>query len=244
MKTAVVICGALTREVQDIINRRGWDAEVFAVSALDHLFPEQIAPNVEAQILALQERYERVIVVYGDCGTGGALDAVLVHHGIERVAGPNCYEMYSGSLFQEIMAEEPGTFVLTDFLVRAFRGTVIRGLGLDRFPDLKNDYFRNYQRVFYLAQTRDPDLWEKAKRIADYLELPLEIRYTGYDLLEARMVALMENGQALQKSSVLHKDSPQEPLTGASPVSSASRLAKSRRRTQGGSGRVRGGPQT
>ena len=195
-RTAFVICGALAREVLDIVERRGWDVEVVAVSALDHMFPERIAPDVERQLLDLRSRYQRVIVVYGDCGSGGALDKVLNHYGIERGTGPHCYEMYGGQRFSELMAEEPGTFFLTDFLVRAFRGTVLRGLGLDRFPELKADYFRNYRRVVYLAQSRDPALREGAERIAAFLELPLEIHDTGYGLLEKRLVALVELNKA------------------------------------------------
>jgi hypothetical protein len=231
MKTAFVICGALAREVADIADRHGWEADVVTVSALDHLFPERIAPDVESKLLALREHYERIIVVYGDCGSGGALDRVLEHHGIERVAGPHCYEMYSGPLYQELMAQEPGTFVLTDFLVRAFRGTVLRGLGLDRFPDLKTLYFGNYRRVVYLAQTDDLALRSKAQQIAEYLELPLEVRYTGYGLLEARLVELMDAGTARPRKAM--DDSSRagcEPLTVSEPVASAGRqLAVSRR---------------
>lgn len=191
-KTAFIICGALAREVLDIIERHGWEADVVGVSALHHLFPERIAPDVEKRILALREQYERLIVVYGDCGTRGVLDEVLTHHGIERVAGPHCYEMYSGAAFEALMEEEPGTFFLTDFLTRSFHGAVVKGLGLDQFPHLKGTYFGNYRRVVYLAQTDDPALREKAQEVADYLDLPLEVRYTGYGWLEERLVALMD----------------------------------------------------
>jgi hypothetical protein len=208
VKTAFVVCGALAREVLEIVGRRSWDVKVVAVSALDHMFPERIAPDVERQLLALRARYERIIVVYGDCGSGGALDRVLDRYGIERVTGPHCYEMYGGQRFSELMAEEPGTFFLTDFLVRAFRGTVLRGLGLDRFPELKADYFRNYRRVVYLAQSRDLALRERAERIAAFLELPLEIHDTGYGLLEERLVALME----APASSIPLPDAPLEPI--------------------------------
>jgi hypothetical protein len=191
-KTAFIICGALAREVLDIIERHGWEADVVGVSALHHLFPERIAPDVEKRILALREQYARLIVVYGDCGTRGALDEVLTHHRIERVAGPHCYEMYSGAAFEALMEEEPGTFFLTDFLTRSFHGAVVKGLGLDQFPHLKGTYFGNYRRVVYLAQTDDPVLREKAQEVADYLDLPLEVRYTGYGWLEKRLVALMD----------------------------------------------------
>lgn len=193
-KVAFIICGALAREVLAIIERRGWNAEVVGVPALDHMEPERIAPDVEKRLLALQEQYRRIFVVFGDCGSRGALDALLARYGIERVDGPHCYAFYGGDAFHELMEEEPGTFFLTDFLVRGFRGLVIRGLGLDRFPELKSDYFGNYRRVVYLVQIPDPALRARAEEIAAYLELPLEVRETGFGGLEKRLVALMERG--------------------------------------------------
>src|SRR5690606_25918503 len=106
-------------------------------------------------------------------------------------AGPHCYEMYGGAAFHEIMEETPGTFFLTDFLVRGFEGTIVKGLGLDRYPELRETYFANYSRLVYLVQNEEPALLEKARAIADRLGLPLEIRRTGYNLLEERLVALM-----------------------------------------------------
>lgn len=198
MTTGFIICGALGREVLDIIAQHGWDADVIGVSAMDHMFPERIAPDVEKRILALREQYERLIVVYGDCGSRGALDEVLARHDIERIDGPHCYEMYGGPAFEQMMEEELGTFFLTDFLVRGFKGTILKGLGLDRYPQLKEDYFAHYRRVVYLAQKPTPELREKAQVAADYLGLPLEIRVTGYGLLEERLVRLMlkEDGRA------------------------------------------------
>jgi hypothetical protein len=192
MTTALIICGALGREVVDMVRRRGWDADILGISALDHMFPERIAPDVEKRFLALRENYERVIVVFGDCGSRGALDTVLEKYGIERIDGPHCYEMYGGQQFDQLMEQEPGTFFLTDFLVRAFRSTVVKGLGLDRYPELKDDYFRHYQRVVYLAQTQDAELLSKAGQVSEFLGLPLETRYTGYGMLETRLAALME----------------------------------------------------
>jgi hypothetical protein len=190
----LIICGALGREVVDIVRQHGWDAEVIGVTAMDHMVPHRIAPDVEKRILALRDRYERLIVVYGDCGSGGSLDEVLARHGVERIAGPHCYEMYGGQHFEELMEEEPGTFFLTDFLVRAFRGTVMKGLGLDRYPELKEDYFRHYRRLVYLNQKPDDELLNKARAIAAYFDLPLEIRETGYGLLEERLIQLMDQG--------------------------------------------------
>jgi hypothetical protein len=191
-KAAFILCGALAREVLDIVDKHQWDVDLVGVPALDHMYPERIAPDVEKRLLELKEQYDRVIVVFGDCGSRGELDKVLARYGIERVDGPHCYEMYGGQQFEELMQEEPGTFFLTDFLVRGFRGLVIKGLGLDRYPQLKEDYFHNYKRVVYLVQNEDPELLQRAEKVANYLELPLEVRQTGYNLLEERLVALME----------------------------------------------------
>ncbi|MBK8433584.1 MAG: DUF1638 domain-containing protein [Chloroflexi bacterium] len=185
----LIICGALGHEVVDLIGRHGWDAEIAAVPAHVHLFPEQIAPKVEQRILELRQKYERLIVVFGDCGSGGALDVVLAKYpDIERIAGLHCYEWYGGDLFQELLDEEPGTYFLTDFMVRGFRGTILKGMGLDKYPELREMYFQNYKRVVYLVQKPDPALLEQAKAAAHYLRLPLEIRATGYNLLEKRLL--------------------------------------------------------
>ena len=193
MKTAFIMCGALAREVLAIIDRHGWDVDIVGVPAIDHMRPERIAPDVEKRFLALREQYERILVLFGDCGSGGAVDTLVERYGLQRVDGPHCYEMYGGAGFQELMDEEPGTFFLTDFLVRGFRGTILKGLGLDRFPSLKEEYFRNYKRLVYLIQTEDQKLVDKAGEIADYLELPLEFRHTGFGLLEERLVAMMDD---------------------------------------------------
>lgn len=192
MSTGFIICGALAREVLAIIGKYGWDAEVVSVPAIDHVFPERIAPDVEKRILQLRENYERLIVVYGDCGSQGALDVVLSKYGIERLTGAHCYEWYGGEQFQSLMDEEPGTYFLTDFMIRTFEGLIKKSMGLDRYPQLKEDYFRNYKRVVYLVQIEDEALLEKARKVAEYLELPLEVRVTGYNRLETQLVALME----------------------------------------------------
>ncbi|GIK58690.1 MAG: DUF1638 domain-containing protein [Chloroflexi bacterium] len=191
MTTALIICGALAREVLDIVHKHGWDAEVLGIPAIDHMFPERIAPDVEKRFLEIKARFDRAIVVFGDCGSRGALDEMLARHGLERLDGPHCYEMYGGQLFHDLMEEEPGTFFLTDFLVRGFNGTIMKGLGLDRFPELKEEYFRHYKRLVYLVQNEEPELAAKSRQISEYLGLPLEIRVTGYGLLEERLVKML-----------------------------------------------------
>jgi hypothetical protein len=133
-----------------------------------------------------------LIVIYGDCGTSGSLDQVLLEQGVQRVAGPHCYEMYADGSFNELMKQQPGTFFLTDYLVGSFDHLVLEGLGIDRNPQLRDDYFGNYTRVVYLAQRNDPALKVKAHWAADQIGLPLEIRHTEYGLLEQRLIALMD----------------------------------------------------
>lgn len=192
MSTCLIICGALAREILALKERHGWQVDVVAVPATFHMIPARIAPAVEKRIIELRQRYGRLIVVYGDCGTGGALDEMLDRLGVERIAGPHCYEWYGGSLFRQLMEEEPGTYFLTDFMVRHFRTLILKSMGLDRFPQLKQDYFGNYKRVIYLVQKPDPALIEQAKAVASYLGLPLEIRATGYNFLEARLLDLLQ----------------------------------------------------
>jgi hypothetical protein len=190
-QVAFVLCGALGREVVAISKRHGWNAGLFGVAAQHHMLPERIDPAVEARLRELIPRFARVIVVYGDCGTGGRLDEVLDRYNVPRIAGPHCYEMYAGPRFDDMMQEQPGSFFLTDFLVRGFEGTIAKGLGLDRFPELRDTYFANYTRLVYLAQRDEPELLAKAEQIAQQLGLPLEVRRTGYGDLEARLVELM-----------------------------------------------------
>jgi hypothetical protein len=191
--TAFVICGALGAEVKDIVDRRGWDVDIYGVSAMLHLYPTRIVEELTEKLRALRPRYERLVVVYGDCGTNGRLDPVLAEVGAARVRGPHCYEMLAGAdLFHQVSEEKPGTFFLTDWLVRNFDRAVVRGLGLERDPDLKSMLFGNYEAVMYLRQVPIPRLATKAGEIAAYLGLPLEIVDVGLGELETRLAELVE----------------------------------------------------
>jgi len=190
-KTALIACGALAREVLAIKEKHGWQVDVFGVPALLHNHPERIPAAVQKRINELGDQYERLIVVYGDCGTAGELDATLAATGVERVAGPHCYEMYASGRFTQMMEEAPGTYFFTDYLVKSFDHLVIEGMGLDKHPKLRDDYFRHYTRIVYLAQTDDSDLRLQARRAAEILGLPLEIRTLEYGALEDRLMALI-----------------------------------------------------
>ena len=191
MTDLLIACGALAREVIALRDRHQWDAEVFALPVLLHNTPDRIPDAVIDRITELRPDYDRVFVVYGDCGTAGALDTRLEAIGVERVSGPHCFEMYAGEDFQAIMEEEPGTYFLTDYLLQSFDHLVIEGLGLDRFPELHEMYFGNYQRVIYLRQREDDNLVAKANEAAQFLQLPLEIRSAGYGSLETRLLHLI-----------------------------------------------------
>jgi hypothetical protein len=191
--TALVICGALGAEVKEIVDRRGWKVEIHGLSALLHLYPSRIVTELREKLAALKPRFDRLVVVYGDCGTAGRLDPILDEFDACRVRGPHCYEMLAGAeLFEKVADEKPGTFFLTDWLVRNFDRAVVRGLGLDRYPDLKEMLFGNYEAVLYLRQLPNPKLAEGAEGIARYLGLPLEIRDVGLGELEDRLAALVE----------------------------------------------------
>ncbi len=189
---AFLACGALSRETAEVVRRNGWHADVHGVSSFLHLEPEKIAPAVDAKLAELAERYERVIVVYGDCGTGGRLDAVMARYTAARPAGVHCYQWFAGAVLESITRERPGTYFLTDWLVRSWERAVIRGLGLDRFPWLKETYFGHMTHLLYFRQDLAPLLEAKARAIADYLGLPLEILDTGLEPLEAVLTPLME----------------------------------------------------
>ena len=189
--TALIGCGALAREVLALREAHGWRAEVLAVPSLLHNHADRIPPAVLKRIREARGRFDRVIVVYGDCGTGGELDRLLASEGVERVSGPHCYEMYANGRFERLMAEAPGTFFLTDYLVGSFDHLVVERLGLDRHPELAADYFANYTRVVYLAQHLEPARLEQARAAAERLSLPLEVEPVGYGALESRLVEMM-----------------------------------------------------
>lgn len=189
-RTLVVACGALAREFLAVSALNGWThVDLECLPASLHNTPSRIPEAVAAKIAGARQRYARILCLYGDCGTGGMLDRVLSDAGVERIGGDHCYAFYAGlGEFAALHDAEPGTFYLTDYLVRHFDTLVIRGLGLDRHPELLPDYFGNYSRVVYLAQTQDPDLDMRAAAAAARLGLGFEIRRTGLGGI-ARFVA-------------------------------------------------------
>ena len=190
--TLVIACGALAREIAALKRANGWSAlEVRCLPAELHNRPERIAPAVREVIRENRGRYAGIFVAYADCGTRGDLDAVLKEEGIERLPGAHCYEFFAtGPVFAQLAESEPGTFYLTDFLLRHFERLVVRALGMDRHPQLAAEYFRNYKKLVYLSQAPPAGAIEEARRIADSFGFAFEHRFTGYGELGTRLAAL------------------------------------------------------
>jgi len=182
-KVLVIACGALAREVLAL----KLDAiDLACLPAQLHNHPSRIPEAMRAKIRANRSSYDEILCLYGDCGTGGELDRVLEEEGVRRIEGAHCYAFYAGDeAFAHMMDDEPGTFFLTDFLARHFDSLVIRGLGLDRFPQLREDYFRNYRRLVHLAQFDEPETDAKARAAAARLCLAYERRFTGLQGIRA-----------------------------------------------------------
>lgn len=177
----LIACGAIARELVELRRRNRWDqVRIQCLPADLHNRPEKIPGRVRELIERYRKEYERIFVAYADCGTGGQLDRILNEFGVERLPGAHCYEFFAGSdVFAALSDEEPGTFYLTDFLVRHFDRLVRQGLGLDRHPELLPVYFGNYRRLVYLAQADLQELEEKAAGHAEFLGLEFAVRRTG-----------------------------------------------------------------
>ena len=179
-RTLVIACGALAREILHLQRGPLAHLDVACLPAKLHNTPSLIPARMRRKIRDNRAAYDEIFCLYGDCGTGGELDRVLAEEGVKRIAGAHCYEFFVGAAdFEAMMEAEPGTFFLTDFLVRHFDRLVIEGLGLDRFPQLRDDYFGNYRRVVYLAQFEDAGLDDKARAAAARLGLAFERRPAG-----------------------------------------------------------------
>jgi hypothetical protein len=187
---SVIACGALANDLIALDRERSWGITVHPLPPYLHNHPGQIAHRVEELVDRLEPP---VAIAYSDCGTYGALDELCRRRGLSRLGGQHCYDVYAGSgQIEQIMTTEPGTYLLTDFLVKGFHRTVIVELGLDRYPDLRGDYFGNYRQVVWLAtHPDDPDLAACALEAADALGLPLVVTPVGRDGLAREVETLL-----------------------------------------------------
>lgn len=191
-RVLLLACGALAREILDLIALNKWDhMDLTCLPAIYHNHPEKIAPAVRAAVAQYRATHDTIFVVYADCGTGGTLQQTCDDLGVEMIQGPHCYSFFEGNTrFAALSEDEFTAFYLTDFLVRQFEAFVIKPMGLDRHPELRDMYFGNYEKLVYQAQTDDPALTEKAKACADRLGLAFERRFTGYGDLATALTNL------------------------------------------------------
>lgn len=187
-RVLIIACGALAHEIMALRRVNGWShVTVQCLPAELHNRPERIPAAVRGKLEQAAGQYDRILVAYADCGTGGLLDPVLEEYGVERIPGAHCYQFFGGKVFDQLQDDEPGSFYLTDFLVRHFERLVWRGMGLDRHPELQAVYFGNYRRLVYLSQLPTPERTEQARAIAERLGLDFVHRETGYGGLETAL---------------------------------------------------------
>ena len=187
----IVACGALAAHIREIASKRGWPVTVHPISAVLHNRPERISG--EAKRALAEAKGTRTLLAYADCGTYGALDNLATKAGVSRLPGLHCFDIYAGAAqIEKLFAEEPGTYLLTDYLIRSWHKAVIEPLGLDRYPHLWKSYFGNYTRLVWLAQRATSELEEAASSIASQFNLPLTRIDTGTTGLEAALAALIE----------------------------------------------------
>ncbi len=191
----MIACGALGAHVREIVARRGWPVEVACLPSLLHNRPERITADAERLALRAEARGRRVALAYADCGTYGALGDLCERLGLRMLRGLHCYDVFAGpERMRALFGTEPGTYVLTDFLVRSFRRSVLAELGLDRRPELWADYFGHYRRVVWLAQRRSPGLEAEAWSVATMFGLPLTVIDVGVAGLRTRSRTPAERG--------------------------------------------------
>ena len=191
-RVGVVACGALAQDIARICGERDWSVRVYPLPPLLHNHPQKIAAAVEEALVAASAQHECLAVAYADCGTYGALDEVCSRWGLARLGGQHCYDVYAGAAqVSEWLAHEPGTYLLTDYLVATFHRSVVVELGLDRYPELREDYFGNYGKAIWVTQRQTPLLAQAAHDAAEAMGLTLEIHDVGLSGLTSELENLL-----------------------------------------------------
>jgi len=192
LTTAVIACGAIATHISNIASRENFDITIYPLPPLLHNQPEKIAGEVELKIAEIKDKYQKIAVAYSDCGTYGALDKVIEKYGIQRLGGDHCYDVFAGKerVFELTTS---GTYFFTDYLVKSFHRSVVVELGLDKHPELIDDYFKNYQKVVWLAQNPTEELKIAAQAAADLMKLPLEFEIVGESGLLDELKRLLDH---------------------------------------------------
>jgi hypothetical protein len=192
MSVAVIACGAIATHISKITDAEKLDVTIYPLPPLLHNQPAKIAGEVEKTYLEIKDKHSKCAVAYADCGTYGALDNIIEKLGLKRLGGNHCYDIFAGKeKIQAIMDVDAGTYFLTDFLVKSFHRSVIVELGLDKRPDLRDDYFKHYKKMVWLAQNPTPELTVMAQAAADLIGLELEIDIVGEGSLKEQILELL-----------------------------------------------------
>ena len=192
MSVAVIACGAIATHISHITSSHGLDVTIYPLPPLLHNQPAQIAGEVEKTYLEIKDKHSKCAVAYADCGTYGALDTVIEKLGLKRLGGNHCYDIFAGKeKIAALMESDAGTYFLTDFLVKSFHRSVIVELGLDKRPDLRDDYFKHYNKMIWLAQNPTSELTVMAQAAADLIGLELEIDVVGEGSLKEQILELL-----------------------------------------------------
>ena len=192
MSTAIIACGAIATHIANLATQENFDLTIYPLPPLLHNHPEQIASAVEDKLSEIKDRHQKIAVAYADCGTYGALDKVIEKHGLPRLGGDHCYDVFAGKK-RVFELTTSGTYFLTDYLVKSFHRSVVVELGLDRHPELIDDYFKNYKKVVWLAQSPTEELKIAAEAAADLMKLPLEIEIVGESGLLNELKRLLDH---------------------------------------------------
>lgn len=192
MTIGIIACGAIATHISNIAAREGYAITIYPLPPLLHNHPEQIAGEVESKYLEVKDQHQKIAVAYADCGTYGALDTVIAKYNLNRLGGDHCYDVFAGKerIFK---LTTTGTYFLTDYLVKSFHRSVVVELGLDRHPELIDDYFKNYTKVMWLAQNPSAELKMAAQAAADLMKLPLEIEVVGESGLFNELKRLLDH---------------------------------------------------
>ena len=203
-KLLVIACGALAHELVRVRDMNNWGhIEFQCLPATLHNYPEKIPEAVRAKVRENRNHFSKIFIGYADCGTGGLLDKVIAEEGLERLPGAHCYELFAGSeKFNALHESEIGTFYLTDYLAENFDRLIIEGLGIDQYPELKNQYFGHYNKLVYLAQKENPKTEQKARKAAESLGLTYQREFTGdTGLNETLRVVVNDSGSVADKQT-------------------------------------------
>jgi hypothetical protein len=192
MSVGVIACGAIATHISHITSSHGLDVTIYPLPPLLHNQPAKIAGEVEKTYLEIKDKHSKCAVAYADCGTYGALDTVIEKLGLKRLGGNHCYDIFAGKeKIAALMESDAGTYFLTDFLVKSFHRSVIVELGLDKRPDLRDDYFKHYNKMIWLAQNPTAELTTMAQAAADLIGLTLEIDVVGEGSLKEQILELL-----------------------------------------------------